>query len=61
MRLCGVPVPTALIMRGDGHTRYHDDGRGWDVFVSVTLPVIGEIVRYEGAVRLTEDDAPRPR
>lgn len=33
-------------------TSPHEDGLGWDLVVSMTLPLLGEVVRYEGPLRV---------
>ena len=51
-------VPTCLMMTADGHSRCHDSGdgegpEGWHVTVSVVMPLLGEIVKYDGDVYCT--------
>eukprot|EP00603_Paraphysomonas_imperforata_P001073 CAMPEP_0114443640 /NCGR_PEP_ID=MMETSP0103-20121206/17634_1 /TAXON_ID=37642 ORGANISM="Paraphysomonas imperforata, Strain PA2" /NCGR_SAMPLE_ID=MMETSP0103 /ASSEMBLY_ACC=CAM_ASM_000201 /LENGTH=294 /DNA_ID=CAMNT_0001615071 /DNA_START=112 /DNA_END=996 /DNA_ORIENTATION=+ len=35
-------------------TMPHDDGLGWDLLVTLSLPLLGEVVRYEGPLRIAE-------
>jgi hypothetical protein len=56
-----LPLPSWLTPAPCCRTAPHADGLGWDLLVTLSLPLLGEVVRYEGPLRiaaLVEDDAP---
>ncbi|KNC53875.1 uncharacterized protein AMSG_12292 [Thecamonas trahens ATCC 50062] len=46
-----VRIPFPLMLRGDGYSLAHPDGRGWYVKVDIDAPIIGRLVSYEGDVQ----------
>ena len=46
--LLGVPVPRSLALRSDAVCR--GDDRGWELDSRVSIPWLGELVRYRGRV-----------
>ena len=51
------PIPFPFMLRGDGYSLAHADGKGWYVKVDISAPLIGNLVTYEGDVFIV-DPAP---
>lgn len=45
-----IPLPRFLSIQADGATICHQQGTGWFVDVKISMPIIGQVVRYEGDV-----------
>eukprot|EP01119_Soliformovum_irregulare_P014293 TRINITY_DN3909_c0_g1_i3.p1 TRINITY_DN3909_c0_g1~~TRINITY_DN3909_c0_g1_i3.p1 ORF type:complete len:599 (+),score=98.20 TRINITY_DN3909_c0_g1_i3:50-1846(+) len=46
----GVPLPSFLMVKADGETRFKNEDNGWDVTVKVEHPLAGLVCSYEGSV-----------
>ena len=47
-----LPLPTWLAPTPHCITTPHADGLGWDLLATLSLPLLGEVVRYEGPLRI---------
>jgi hypothetical protein len=47
-----IPLPSWLRPSPYCLTTPHSDGLGWDLLVTLSMPLLGEVIRYEGPMRI---------
>jgi hypothetical protein len=52
MRILGIPIPRRFVPVGRTIEQGTEDG--WEVAVRIAIPVLGELMRYEGRLRWLE-------